>query len=310
MEIQSLEESGLGLTAETVAQLFAPYVALETEPSDKLWQAEVARRARKVDKRFWRRTLLGRLPSFGRTAPKIEEEYKEVWDRTALDSYKIPSEKKGRLPWQWRDKRYLAHRFGGARIRLAVLMQVIEQLAPARVLEVGSGNGVNLLYLAGRFPETRFTGLELTAEGVRAAQDCQQQWAEFPEELLDFSPYPLRDRQAFRQVDFHQGSAQQLPFADGSFDLVTTVLALEQMERIRKPALREIARVTKGHVLMIEPFRDVNRRGPRRRYIISEDYFSAYIRDLRRYGLQPVWATADLPQKAQMQFCCVLARKI
>jgi ubiquinone/menaquinone biosynthesis C-methylase UbiE len=310
MRIQQLEDSSLGLTAKAIEELFAPYVESESGPADKMWRAEVARRARKVDKKFWRRTFLGRLPALGRTAPKIEEEYNEVWDRTALDSYKMPCGEKDRLPWEWRDKRYIAHRFGGARIRLAVLMQVIGQLAPASVLEVGAGNGINLLYLAGRFPETRFAGLELTAEGVRAGQDCQQEWREFPAELLPFSPQPLRDRQAFRNVDFHQGSAQELPFAEGSFDLVTTVLALEQMERIRKPALREIARVTRGHVLMIEPFRDVNRHGMRRRYIISRDYFSASIRDLPRYGLQPVWATADFPQKAQMQFCCVLARKI
>ena len=182
-------------------------------------------------------------------------------------------------------------------------------MKPASVLEVGCGNGVNLLYLAGRFPQTRFTGIELTKAGQRAAQQCQEQWDQFPEELLAFSPQPQLDRTAFRTVDFRQGSADSLPFKDGSFDLVFTVLALEQMERIRGKALREVGRVSNNHVLMIEPFRDVNASGLHRRYIVSQNYFAARIGDLPKYGLQPVWATADFPQKAQMRFACVLAKK-
>ena len=70
---------------------------------------------------------------------------------------------------------------------------------------------------------------------------------------------PLADPTAFRRIRFCQGNAPSLPFADGEFDLVTTVLALEQMERVREQALAEVARVACRHTLMIEPFREVNR---------------------------------------------------
>ena len=47
-------------------------------------------------------------------------------------------------------------------------------------------------------------------------------------------------------VTFLQGSAAELSFPDGAFDLVMTVLAIEQMERIRARALAEITRVARG----------------------------------------------------------------
>lgn len=300
----------LHLSAEEIENLFAPYVISRPVGAEDLnWQREKDRRAQKYRKKFWRRRFLDFVPSLGRTTPKIEEEYNEVWDRTVLDSYKLPNAEPSEQPWEWGDKHYVAHRFGGARVRIAVLMRVIEQLKPASVLEVGCGNGVNLFYLAGRFPQINFTGIELTEAGNRTARKCQEQWEQFPEELLPFSPLPQLDRAAFRRIDFQKGSAASLPFADNSFDLVITVLALEQMERIRRQALSEISRVSSNHVLMIEPFRDVNEHGIRRHYVVTRNYFSARTSDLPRYGLEPQWMISDFPQKVQMQFACVLARK-
>jgi ubiquinone/menaquinone biosynthesis C-methylase UbiE len=300
----------LQLSAEEVGKLFSPYVISRPEgAAAEAWQSEKERRAQKYRQKYWRRRFLDFLPSLGRTTPKIEEEYNEVWDRTALDSYKLPNTENSEQPWEWGDKHYIAHRFGGARVRIAVLMRAIEQLKPASVLEVGCGNGVNLFYLAGRFPQIKFTGIELTEAGNRTAKRCQEEWSEFPEDLLPFSPLPLLDRTAFRRIDFQKGSAAELPFADNSFDLVITVLALEQMERIRRRALTEIARVSGNHVLMIEPFRDVNESGMRRHYVFTRNYFSARISDLPKYGLEPQWSIADFPQKVQMQFTCVLAHK-
>ena len=310
MTVQQFSLADLQLTSDQVDNLFAPYVIEHPQgTAATAWQTEVDRRAQKYRKKFWRQRFLSILPRFGRTTDKIEEEYNEVWDRTVLDSYKLPNAESSNQPWEWRDQRYIAHRFGGARVRIAVLMRVIEQLKPARVLEVGCGNGVNLLYLAGRFPNVSFTGVELTPAGVRTAQQCQAQWEQFPEDLLEFSPLPQLDRTAFKRIDFKQGSAAELPFKPGSFDLVYTVLALEQMERIRRRALTEVARVSAKNVLMIEPFRDVNERGFRRHYVVTRNYFAARIRDLPKYGMEPVWSISDFPQKAQMQFCCVLARK-
>ena len=49
--------------------------------------------------------------------------------------------------------------------------RVIETLKPRSVLDVGCGNGERLLILATMFPEVDFIGLDLTKEGIEAAQD-------------------------------------------------------------------------------------------------------------------------------------------
>ena len=80
------------------------------------------------------------------------------------------------------------------------------------------------------------------------------------------------------------------------------------MERIRSRVFPEIARVSSGHAFMIEPFRDANLTGMSRRYVVGRDYLRASIADLPGYGLQPQWATADMPQEAFLKACAVMAK--
>ncbi|MBT5193098.1 MAG: hypothetical protein HOM07_12160 [Rhodospirillaceae bacterium] len=45
----------------------------------------------------------------------------------------------------------------------------------------------------------------------------------------------------------------------------------------------------------------------RRNYIVAQDYFSARLSDLPKYGLQPVLATDDMPTKVNMGLGLVVA---
>jgi ubiquinone/menaquinone biosynthesis C-methylase UbiE len=74
------------------------------------------------------------------------------------------------------------------------------QVAPARVLDVGTGTGAGALLLARRFPDAQVVGVDL-AEGMI-------------EEARRNTPADVRDRVTFQQAD-----ASALPFGDGSFDL-------------------------------------------------------------------------------------------
>src|SRR5206468_12407287 len=123
----------------------------------------------------------------------------------------------------------------------------------------------------------RFHGIELTKEGIQGATGFQQNFETLPEHLAAFSPLPVRDATGFRRIEFRQGTAAELPYANGEMDLVLTVLALEQMERIRKRALSEVARVAGGHTLMVEPFRDCNRSGRRWLNVLGRNYFRGRI---------------------------------
>jgi SAM-dependent methyltransferase len=187
-------------------------------------------------------------------------------------------------------------------------MRAVALLRPRTVLEVGCGNGLNLLVLACRFPEIRFAGLELTAGGVAVARAVQRE-ERLPEVLARFAPEPVVDRTAHRTVALHRGSGARLPFASASFDLVYSSLALEQMEEVRAAALGEMARVSAAHTVMLEPFWESNDSGLRREYLLARDHFRGRVADLPAYGLEPIVVTDELPGEVWLQPCLVVCRK-
>lgn len=297
--MQSLPDIPISVDAAAIEAAMQPFLASEGEVLR--WKLEVARRGVSTLARL----LSGRESE--RDRESIESEYKDAWG-AGYRRYRLDRTDLKPKPWHWRGRKLLLDPAAAARLRTLLFAAVIDDLKPKRILEVGSGNGINLLNLAGAFPGIEFTGLELTDEGVRQARSAQSD-AEIAGILRAYSPFDTRDESAIGKIAFVQGDASAMPFEDNSFDLVMTVLAVEQMESIRAAALREIARVTRSHTLMLEPFRDVNSRGLRRLYVKSRDYFRGSIDELRDYGLDPVWATDDFPQEAFLGTALVLARK-
>ena len=198
-----------------------------------------------------------------------------------------------------------ARTIGHKRVFQLWLAGVIDWLKPQSAAEVGFGWGLQLLALSVQFPHIRFRGVELTNAGVRAAHGFAADPA--TARLLE-GFVPVRDSAAIERLHLVQGSAEALPLADKSVDMVITVLALEQMERIRDRALRELARVARRHVVMIEPFRDWNSDPRYREYIRRLDYWSAGLEDLSAYGLEPIAAQVDIPQKLTSRAGLVVAR--
>jgi ubiquinone/menaquinone biosynthesis C-methylase UbiE len=76
------------------------------------------------------------------------------------------------------------------------------ETTPGRALDVGTGTGAAAFILAQRFPEAEVVGVDLTGGMIAEAQ------GKTPPELAD-------------RVRFQEADAERLPFADGSFDLVT-----------------------------------------------------------------------------------------
>jgi len=302
--LSPLEDLPLGITRLEIERLFAPFVKVD----DEAWRHRFAKRNRKVWRQYLNRRLFGWRRHAQRQKTAIAREYGDEWLSIDHRSYSLDAAPDQRSLWQWGNQLTLASNRGGTRVRQLLLVRVLELLKPKRVLEIGCGNGINLLLLAGRFPETAFTGIDLTREGPAAAQRVQQQNELLPPYLQAFAPLSLQDPAAFKRVTFQTGDASALPFANGSFDLVITVLALEQMERIRDQALNEIARVSAGHAFMIEPFREANASGISRRYVVARDYLRARVSELPAHGMQPLWATTDMPQEAFLKACAVLAK--
>lgn len=293
-----LEQLPLMIDHEAIERAYLPFL-VDGEAGDRAWRSDYARRRRRALTRMIRRVLgLGRARNpLGRDA------------RTSgPGGYDVAAGPQRPSAWCWNDRKLALDGMAAARLRAPLLAAVLDRLQPKTVLEVGCGNGINLFSLAGHFPEVVFTGIDLPANGIDVARKLQA-GKEMPPQLADYILLDVADPQAFKRIDFVSGSAADLPFAGSEFDLVFTVLTVEQLERIRDQALAGIARVARGHVLMLEPFRDANRRGLRRLYALSRNYFRGSIADLARFNLEPVWATDDFPQEAFLGSPLVLARK-
>jgi SAM-dependent methyltransferase len=298
-----LEQLPLMIDHDAIEEAYLPFL-LDGEAGKRAWQSDYARRRRRALTRMIKR-ILG-LKQRDRKA--IQAEYHDAWS-SGHAKYDVSAGPKKPAAWKWNTRKLALDGLAAARLRAPLLAAVLDRLQPKKVLEVGCGNGINLLSLAGHFPDVEFTGIDLTPAGIEAAKKVQAGDA-LPARLAEYIPLEMADPQAFRRIAFIQGSAADLPFPDGEFDLVYTVLAVEQMERIRDQALAEIARVTRGHVLMLEPFRDANLKGVRRLYALSRNYFRGSIHGLERFGLEPVWATDDFPQEAFLGSPLVLAQKV
>jgi SAM-dependent methyltransferase len=279
----------LEVAHDAIERAFAPAVRRQVTGDDPEWSRATAFRGKRRPSllRWWRRLV----PASWR----VRRAYETIWTETALtDLFDLTREPK--RPIVWNGSRYFANASGVKRVHLLYLMHLIERLQPRSVLEVGSGLGGNLFVLAGRYPDIKFSGIELTDGGHAAAQSVRA-LPVLPNKLVEFSPLEVRDLSAHQRVELHQGSAAQLPFPSRSFDLVYTIQALEQMRDISSAALRELARVSSGHVAMFEPFMEWNETEQRRATIENKLYFRHSASELPAYGLKVVLATGDMPMK-------------
>ncbi len=105
-----------------------------------------------------------------------------------------------------------------------LLLRLLKPVQGQRVLDIGCGTGRHLLM----FLEM---GLDITG--------------------IDPSPYMLdiaRGKLGHR-ADLHQGSAEDLPFEDNSFDIATLITSLEFADDAQK-SLQEACRVAKDHIFL------------------------------------------------------------
>jgi ubiquinone/menaquinone biosynthesis C-methylase UbiE len=90
---------------------------------------------------------------------------------------------------------------------------------PRRALDIGTGTGSAAFVIARRFPSAEVVGVDLAGEMIGEAKRK--------------TPLELADRVRFEQVD-----AEQLPYPDASFDLVTLANMIpffDEIERVLAP---------------------------------------------------------------------------
>lgn len=291
---------------EAIEEVMAPYV-VERMPTDTdTWRGRVSALERKWRWRLLKRKLLGWMPKGRRDQSAIRGEYERIWaDGSIPGTSENPTTRP--VPAEWRGEGLMVRRGALPRVHLLFMARAIEALNPRTVLEVGAGDGRNLFALSARFPHIDWHGVELTNSGVQRAQAVQKEDA-LPEGITSYFPWPVEDPEAFRRIEFKVGNATALPHPDQSFDLVMTHLALEQMEQVRDQALTEIARVSKGDVLLLEPFADFNATPLRRNAVKAIDYLSLPVAALEQFGIEPCQVTDAFPQKVRLGNGLVVGR--
>jgi arsenite methyltransferase len=131
----------------------------------------------------------------------------------------------------------------------AELLDRLELTGGERLLDIGCGRGAVLLMAAKRLPRGRAVGVDLwsTTDQSGNAEAVTRRNAAL-EGVAD-------------RVELHTADMRQLPFDEGSFDVVVSSLAIHNVAGAgeRAKALREAARVLKkGGRLMIADIRHTN----------------------------------------------------
>ena len=134
-------------------------------------------------------------------------------------------------PYRWSNPGYVTYMQLLERALLRALDDAATPLAGARVLDVGCGSGY-FLHRLSEYGAGECHGIDLLASRIEAA------------------------RERYPGQEWHVGSATELPFAEGSFDLVTQFTCLSSIvdDATRAAAAREMLRVAgrDGHVLSLD----------------------------------------------------------
>ena len=297
----------MDLTPSTdgIFEAMAPYIE-ERFPIDSAeWKKIREAEKRKWRFRFLQRKLLGWMPDApnlptlirGKRSQKyVRASYENTWaTHDWPDAQSPPNMNKTSLVEGGREG-FKVRNGGLARAHLLVFARMLQNIRPSSILEVGCGNGKNLFALSGLLPQTQWYGIDLTQAGIDKAHSVQEEKT-LPKQLIDFAPLPIEDITSFQNIQFRQGDAKSLPYADSTFDLVFTHLALEQMEAIRESALIEMARVSRQYIIMVEPFAEFNHDSIQLNYVRAKDYFSLPYSELVQFGIMPTLTFHDFPQQ-------------
>lgn len=269
---------------------------------------------RRILNRFARKATSTIWAGSGRPREHSEEYYEEVFSHNNmsvaaqeyLETYNRPLDQKY---YRLADGRYVLS--DSRRVHVltdAIRHQIIAELAPRTLCEVGSGNGRNLFTIAGRFPDLALTGYEVTENGTRLARAMQSQDMSRTAfgQMFDIGAC-VQD--AIRRISFETASAFSLPCADNTFDVAITSAAISCMSDQVSDALREIHRVTRGHIILYEPFNDVN-TPLGRLFLRTNKDVSLTVNDVSKQGFEVVSLIRNIPAMPTHAYGLLLAKVV
>ena len=128
-----------------------------------------------------------------------------------------------------------------------------------KILEIGSGNGFNLISLAAQFPDREFIGLELTEAGVLASDKAMKD----TRTVINLCNFIFGSNNQYsgkplKNIKFIQEDVTRLNPESFPADLILSVLAQEQMEQVYEEFKFAIKKMKNTDFLFFEPYLDFN----------------------------------------------------
>lgn len=204
-------------------------------------------------------TILRKLYESGIDIPR-ETDVTGFWDRTGTHYMQDQSE----LP-EWKKQ--------GLRVQEKALVTSLRSLRFGSVLEVGCGYGRILRLIHENF-DAVVAGVDLSGDQLRNAVDYLKN----------------------QGISLSQQSAGNLGFPDGTFDLVLTCNVLLHVPPRRLDAvLKELLRVSRAHIVLIEPYKGDNRHF-RKAYCWEHDYQVHLLRHGAVHVKQQKFLMQEIPE--------------
>ena len=125
-------------------------------------------------------------------------------------------------------------------MRHMVAARAVQMVSQGEAVDLGCGPGQLVIVLAGQAPDLHVTGVDLSDEMLAQAHENAQ------------------NAGVASRVSFRRGDAQQIPFPDGSLDLIVSTMSLHHWSD-PVSVLNEIARVLRpgGSFLILDLRRDM-----------------------------------------------------
>ena len=248
------------------------------------------------------------LRSFNKTiSPEIREKiYDDAWQNDINDfKFWFNKEKRTQL-FSYENDMFIASGGLTQRIWQYYIFKILNKTNPKKVLEVGSGNGINLCLLSSYFETIDFKGIDISSKGIEKANKLKIN------SLNDnfFSGWPIKPlNYKVGNVSFEEANALKINFKDNEFDFVFSILALEQMDDIKYKVINEMIRVSSKYICFVEPFIEYNKSLLKIFHHRGSKYFSYKKKDLEKHNLKILQVFDDHPNKVTLGVAAILCEK-
>jgi tRNA G46 methylase TrmB len=240
-----------------------------------------------------------------RTVSHSYEEYDSFWD----DFWKKKEYFKTHYPFI-KNEKLIIPQISPLEFKKEVIIKIIskkiKELDIKSVLEIGSGAGLNLLFLAPLFPDVKFFGIEPTESGVRVSTDfIKNPPKEFGSDLVEKS---IDNIYIYKGSILNKDDLKELK--NQSFDLIFTSAVLEQLNNFLDQAFENIFQFNSKYYLFYEEWLEANSKISCYKTLVESDYFRVSTSYLNKFPIDILQFEIPIIQPSWLSYGVVFGKKM